>query len=68
MEELVRSKKLNVTHHKFKKDYPPAQFTRSRLEHEIAHAKEPDPDSFYWFTTTEEGDKERLISGRNEIN
>ncbi|MBP9669163.1 MAG: hypothetical protein KBE09_02640 [Candidatus Pacebacteria bacterium] len=66
-EELVRDDKLSVMHHKPPQDYPLVQLERSRLEHEIEHSGEPDPDNYYWFKTTKKGEEEDIAARKEKF-
>src|SRR5215216_4870990 len=59
MENLAKEKKIIAFDHKESDNsYIPAVFNRERLEKEMKQANEPNPDTFYWFEATDEGNKE----------
>lgn len=60
IENLLKEKKLEVFRHAVGGEFKAVQFDPTRLRYELDNASTPDPDHFYWFATTELGEKEDM--------
>lgn len=60
MAQLVAENMISFMEHKSDGPYVPAIFSAERLEAELRHADNPDPDAFYWIEATQLGKNEDI--------